>query len=376
MGKKAIGDFRKNASSKAFWKAFRIASSYAIFGIAWIWGSDWFLYALTENRDVFAVFSVYKGFLFVIITSLALFLFLFWEIKRAVEVDFQLQSIVESLKEPVAFSSKDTILWANRSFAELFGYSSEEICLKTWGELIDKNEQAGSSMFFNALEKDEEVTETLHFAGVKKSGERLQLKAGLNRLEMDGKPGLRIQVHDISELDRAMNVLNRKSRTLQLIYSIHHLILFQKEKVSCFREVCRKLVEIGAYSMAWYGEPDSRGKIEHLCSFGDKTGYLDGIIVTVDDSPTGHGPVGTTYKTRELTCIPDIESDANMGPWQLAAKKAGYRAIAGVPVFHQNEITGVLAVYSTQNDTFNLDEIGFLQELSRCLSHFLDQFKA
>jgi hypothetical protein len=63
-----------------------------------------------------------------------------------------------------------------------------------------------------------------------------------------------------------------------------------KERGRLMSEICRALVECGSLRMAWVGfvEEDTH-LVKPAASAGHVEGYLDGVVISVDDVPEGRG---------------------------------------------------------------------------------------
>lgn len=122
----------------------KIIAIYAIFSFLWIYFSDTALFLFTSDSTIFTKLSVYKGFLFVIVTSVLLYnlvtnyLFessqLKHEIKKG-ELLFNLLS--ESMIDAyVSVDMAGKILKFNEVFRSMLGYESDELLSLSFYELM------------------------------------------------------------------------------------------------------------------------------------------------------------------------------------------------------------------------------------------------
>ncbi len=123
-------------------KKYKIASSavkisliYLLLGILWITVSDKILFNLTGNQEFFQNLSVYKGWSFIIVTALILYLLIkrSENLRRKLEFDLaksnqHWQNIFDSANDPVFILSKNfRIIEANSKAEELYGYTIDEL---------------------------------------------------------------------------------------------------------------------------------------------------------------------------------------------------------------------------------------------------------
>ncbi|MEF8851274.1 MAG: GAF domain-containing protein [Haloarculaceae archaeon] len=134
--------------------------------------------------------------------------------------------------------------------------------------------------------------------------------------------------------------------------------------------VCEILSESDPYLFAWIGGVDpATDRIEPRASAGVGEGYLSDIVVTADESATGHGPGGTAFREGRVVVAQDIQEDPDFEPWREAADERGFRGVAAVPLEHEGDRYGVLAVYADRPGAFDTEERDLLAELGDNIGH-------
>ncbi|MDD5189090.1 MAG: response regulator [Methanoregula sp.] len=109
----------------------------------------------------------------------------------------------------------------------------------------------------------------------------------------------------VTALNRLYTVL---SATNKAIVRIH-------DKTELLNEICRVVVDIGGFAMAWAGFANpEKHLIEPVAMAGHVEGYLDTNAVSTDDIPRGRGPTGTAFRTRTFNVSNDIARDPTMEP--------------------------------------------------------------
>ncbi len=89
------------------------------------------------------------------------------------------------------------------------------------------------------------------------------------------------------------------------------------------------------------------------------------IKITWDDTAFGKGPTGTAIKNKKPSIINDIATDPNFGLWREEASKRGYLSTIALPLIHEEEVIGVLRVYSGIKHVFGEEEVEFLTEVAQ-----------
>ena len=140
--------------------------------------------------------------------------------------------------------------------------------------------------------------------------------------------------------------------------------------------VCEIISESDPYRFAWIGEIDAEtNRVEPKVSAGVERGYLDGITITTDESPTGRGPAGTAIRERRVAVSQDVAADDDFDPWQSDAIERGFRSVAALPLEYEDTLYGVLAVYAERADAFDATERDLLAELGDDIAHVVHSFE-
>jgi len=173
---------------------------------------------------------------------------------------------------------------------------------------------------------------------------------------------------DITARKLAEQQLVKTNRHLQALTHCRQAIMQYEDELNLLDAICEIITEIMKYDLTWIGykenTPDKKVKI--MAYRGFKLEYLKSLSITWGDDPRGNGPVGRAIKQQQ----PQIFSihDLDFKPWQEAAKKQGFQAIAALPLMNKNTVIGAIAFYSPQALIFDNDEVIFLKNIAQDLS--------
>ena len=261
------------------------------------------------------------------------------------------------------------ILWANPALETMLGYRPGEL--------------AGAPT--RVLYADEEIYRTLGAAAYAalSAGEifrapfLLQTKDGrplwmdMSGAALHGNSGDSLWVLvDISEQKRAEQEQQRLNRALRLLGDCNLAMVHAEDEAGLLADICRLVVDTGGYPMAWigYAFADAGKTVQPMARHGGDDGYLEDIRVSWDASlEIGRGPVGTAIRTG-LTQTSDYSCPV-MGPWREAATRRGYQSSIALPLVSQGQPLGALALYATDPEAFNPEEVALLEELVRNLAY-------
>jgi PAS domain S-box-containing protein len=181
---------------------------------------------------------------------------------------------------------------------------------------------------------------------------------------------------DISERKRAELRIQHLNEVLRAVRDIEGLIVRERNADRLLAEACNTLVRTRGYRLVWIGgvAPDS-ARVLPLASAGPGADYLDGIIITWDESETGRGPIGTALRQRRTCVCQDIATDPAFTLWREPALARGYRSAAAAPMIHDGRLFGAVAVYADRPAAFDKEELLLLNELAADLAFALQSIE-
>ena len=143
-----------------------------------------------------------------------------------------------------------------------------------------------------------------------------------------------------------------------------------------FSEICRIAVDYGKFTLATIVTLDNdTGLLVPAAYSGVATDYLDTLVISSNpDSETGQGPTGIAFRSGGPYICNDFTSDPVTLPWRAAALKNGIHSSAAFPLKHEEQIIGVLKVYSGQIGFFDSEIIDLLQEMVASIAFALNYY--
>jgi len=165
-------------------------------------------------------------------------------------------------------------------------------------------------------------------------------------------------------------------RVRALVSNIDQALIRASSLSEIKTRVCEIISNSESYRFAWIGERDPEtDRIEPQAWAGVEDAYLDTIVVTADNSPTGQGPAGTAVRKRRIATSQNIQADPAFEVWREEALDRGYRSSAAVPLEYNDTLYGLLCVYSSRSFAFAEDEQALLSELGNSISHAMHSLK-
>ncbi len=164
--------------------------------------------------------------------------------------------------------------------------------------------------------------------------------------------------------------LQRLNRALRVLNSCNEAVLQLRDESSLLDSICRQVVALGGYCMAWIGYTEPDGSIVPMASAGDASGYLEELRVSwLEQVAYGQGPSGRAIRTGEPQLCRDFARDAASSPWAEAAMERGFRSSIALPLrTGEDKALGMLAIYADVVDAFDAEEVHLLSRLADDLS--------
>lgn len=161
--------------------------------------------------------------------------------------------------------------------------------------------------------------------------------------------------------------------TIEMLVQALQAAVQIKEEKTLLHEICRIIVEVGEYKLAWVGhvEADGMRSICPIAYWGEEEGFLTSIKVTWADNPNGYGPIGVALRRRHPVIVHNIQQECSSEAWRIGAIERGYQSAIALPVFIDELPAAVLVVYAGQADAFDQETGMLLLCLAENLGHAL-----
>ena len=176
---------------------------------------------------------------------------------------------------------------------------------------------------------------------------------------------------NISDTKRTEASLRRSNRALQTLGQCSQVLARATEEASLLHQICRVLVEFGAYRTAWVGyrELDEPCSVSLTAGFGAGMDYVRGLRLSWADDEGGRGPTGRAIRSGLPVCCRHILTDPEFERWREPALRAGYRSSCALPLLGlDGQCFGALNVYSPDEDAFDEVELQLLRDLANDVS--------
>ncbi len=180
---------------------------------------------------------------------------------------------------------------------------------------------------------------------------------------------LQIEITRRKEVDKELLRVNRALRTLS---ECNQALVRATDESELLNEVCRIIVEVGGYRLAWVGfaEHGEKKTVRPVAQAGHEDGYLDRVTLAWADTELGRGPTGTAIRSGKPSIGRNIATDPGFAIWRAEATKRGYASSIALPLISDGKpFWGALNIYAREPDAFGAAQVQLLAELADDLSY-------
>lgn len=246
------------------------------------------------------------------------------------------------------------------------GYYYEEVIGKPYAIFFPAHDQAEN--------RPEQLLITAQRAGhiedegwrVRRDGTQYWASSGITALrnETGTLYGFAQITRDLTQQRRAADHISKLNRTLAVLSDTSQAIVRIRELPMLFDTICRIAVEKGGLALAWIGLIDSTTEeLTLVAQAGTTVPYLHlGSTHLPADYP--HHLFASALQAGEHVVCNDLASDPRFVRWREALLHIGYYAFAVFPLLVDQQVRGLLTLYSKDAHYFDQDELQLLDEMA------------
>jgi len=168
--------------------------------------------------------------------------------------------------------------------------------------------------------------------------------------------------------------LRRTARALKALSDCNQALMHAREESILLNEICRIIVEIGGYSVAWIGfaEEDESKTVRPMARWGVEEEDVEKLTVSCTDDERGRGPTGTAIRTGKMSIWRNSANDPIATSWREELTRYGIGSIISLPVVVEAQVIGAITIAAKEPDAFDEEELNLLEELAGDLSYGIE----
>ena len=263
---------------------------------------------------------------------------------------------------------KDKILYANRFFIKLLGYTKKELSRMSVLDLLATEDMKSKCKV--AIDKQLNGKRlNVFYPELKVITKNKDFKYIMNYTTTILYEGSYAGLSLFIDITR-----QKKSEKLKdLLHKVNRAIFGITDEETLYEKLCKVLVDEVGLRMVWVGAPDESGWFKVLYSHGHVSGYLDNIrIYKSTEIPEGRGPTTIAYSTGNVVINEDTRTNPAMAPWRDEMLKRGYLSSAAIPLRKEGKIVSVINLYSEEPNFFDEETRQVIEQVGKDISLYLD----
>lgn len=270
----------------------------------------------------------------------------------------------------VADSKTRKFKMANRSIARILGYTEQELIgLGVEDihppEVIDEIQ----TEFQNVV--DGKITVLNDLPVLCKDGTVRYVDISTARIIIDEGDYLIGSFRDITQRKQNAKLLARTNLSLRTLSRCNEILAHASQEQQLLDDICHAMVELGEYKLVWVGltEDDEKRTIRIAAQCGEATAILADLAITGQGPDADQSPTGRVIRSGNAELERYISHGDDFESWRRLATKHGLASFIALPLNVEDEVLGVLNIYSGREDDFDNEETNLLMDLAQDLAY-------
>ncbi|OGR00171.1 MAG: hypothetical protein A2505_03210 [Deltaproteobacteria bacterium RIFOXYD12_FULL_55_16] len=176
-------------------------------------------------------------------------------------------------------------------------------------------------------------------------------------------------VQDITKRQAAENEIKHLNRTLRTISSCNQNLVHARSEADLLQAICRDIVEVGGYILAWVAVEAPAGMNTPLAWYGNQAVHQTHAKLDNDPKHLRHCLVSAALSSRRTQVCNQLNTTPECDFSELS--ELGVQSILSMPLLNDGQLHGALTIFSTQPNTFDTAEVTLMEELAADLAYGL-----
>ena len=277
----------------------------------------------------------------------------------------------------------DRIHNCNPRATEMLGYSEPQLLsLAPSEDLHPTDADIYESFLEQVLADGRGRTDDMVY--VTRSGDEIEAEVSASTLSEQDDSNVVFSIRDVTERrEQAHQLKSNRDELIQLnrvnrtLHETTRAVVQASSRDELETAVCENLSDSEAYQFAWIGERvDEDSSITPNATGGGAAEYLEHVDITTDDTATGRGPTGRAFETLSVTTVQDVSTAPEMEPWRESLSTFDVRATAAIPIHYDDEVFGILNLYTRRENAFVSEERHILADLGTTIGRAIADIRA
>ncbi len=273
------------------------------------------------------------------------------------------RSIVETARDAIILGNLEgNILSWNKAAEQMFGYSAEEVVGKSLTLLMPTRYREQHKQGLKRVRSTQErrvIGKTVELHGLRKGGEEFPIELSLSLSAESNEQFYCGIIRDITNRKKAEMELLERNRMLALDAEVGQALSQNKDLPTLLQACTEALVHHldATFARIW-----TLNTSEQMLELQASAGLYTRLNGTHARVPVGHFKIGKIAAEKKPHLTNAVIGDPRV-PEQEWARQQGLVAFAGFPLLRNQEVVGVMAMFSQQPlTTFTLNSLGMVAD--------------
>jgi PAS domain S-box-containing protein len=161
--------------------------------------------------------------------------------------------------------------------------------------------------------------------------------------------------------------LEETNRALRLLSRTNQILVRAEEKSTFLHDICNAVVELGGFPFCCVGLPENPDLTEWTidqCS-RNAPGYEHPLAAMLCDSRNEHSPLLQSFRNRSIVVVRNFAEERTQTSCGQTALNHKLASCMCLPLGMENDILGVVAIFSDRHSVFDDEEVGMFKELGK-----------
>jgi diguanylate cyclase (GGDEF)-like protein/PAS domain S-box-containing protein len=170
---------------------------------------------------------------------------------------------------------------------------------------------------------------------------------------------------EMDERLQAQQALSNTLRARTVMAECNHVMVHATDEVTLLTDMCRTVVEVGRYRLAWIGYSQDDGTIVPLAHAGTNNGFLQTYPLCWNCEQQALCPAGLAIASggAYTATLADVTTGDGAGDWRQQAWARGYRSVLALPMRDGGRVFGALTIFEDAPNAFDATQITMFEEL-------------
>lgn len=286
------------------------------------------------------------------------------------------RAIIETVWDGVyALDSDHAFTLANEAYADLTGYSREELLGSPATVVHNETIDDAATQLSAAVETGSQDAATLEFDLERADGTTVPVEAKFGPSPIDAERGGRVGVvRDVTERNRRERRLKRQREQLSALNHLHRVVqeiiqslVQQSTREEMRRLICERLATAEPYGAAWIGQVDWMAEEVNVLSEAGLRADRDDRSFSFADGD-GDGVLPNVIQNQEMRVIDERTTASRMFD---RFQELQDNVVAVMPLVYDETVYGVLGVATERPDGFDGYERTVIEQLGEITGHTL-----